>query len=80
MTKLEILSDAQALLISSHGKYTLEGGNAVRIIAAYQHMLTHGQALADTYLMGVIDGMQHETLRRMDALIAEHRASTANVW
>lgn len=73
MTKFEILNDAQALIISKHGKYTLEGGNAVRVILAYQHMQSHNQVLADTYLMGVIDGMQHETLRRMDTLVEEHR-------
>ena len=74
-TTIEILSDDHAVLtkVGTDTRYEMKGGIASWIIAVYRHQLTHGQVLADTFLMGVIGGMQHVTLTQAVKTMEELR-------
>lgn len=64
------------------GEATVEirGFAAERVAGVWEHMLTHGDAWARTYIMGVIDGLSaahaeriREIMESASARIAEHR-------
>jgi hypothetical protein len=68
---LEIVSDTEAYIVRGTARYQLAGGMAGWIIAVYRHQLTHGEVAADTFLLGVVSGMQHMTMVRSEEILEE---------
>lgn len=70
----EIVSDDQAVIGKGDGRYELAGGIAARIIDIYRHQLTHGEVAAQTFLLGVVCGLQHGNTIEAERMLDEIRA------
>jgi hypothetical protein len=72
--ELRKIDDRTVELIQGETRAVLAGPVAARIWCWYEHQLGHGQVYADTYLAGVIHGLQHATLDLGEKLLKRVRA------
>jgi hypothetical protein len=72
--ELRKIDDRTVELIQDDTRAVLTGPVAARIWHWYEHQLGHGQVYADTYLAGVIHGMQYSTLDLGEKLLERVRA------
>lgn len=70
---LEITDDTHAAIVKGEARYELAGGMASWIISVFRHQQEHGQVMADTFLMGVIAGLQHSAMIRAGEVLEEIR-------
>jgi hypothetical protein len=76
MSKAELrkIDDRTVEIIQGETRAVLTGPVAARIWWWYEHQLGHGQVYADTYLAGVIHGLQHASLDYGEQLLKRIRA------
>jgi hypothetical protein len=71
---LEQIGDEVVEIVKDGTRLRLTGRIAARVWWWYSHQLTHGQVYADIYLAGVVHGLEYETVKQGERLLAEVRA------
>jgi hypothetical protein len=74
---LERIGPGRVAIVRGATRVEITGYAADRIATWHEHMSTHGEAWAATYLAGVVDGMRAAHEMRLDELVSAAEARLA---